>query len=467
MGVILTEFDNTLEKSEIIMSLESSSKEESGEDYHVTNMTDKLQTLVFGIQTPIIMINNTVVDFGLVRNFKLSSKSILPTLSLTVEDRYELIKNIDKPGVDNEIRIQILPKFDDAYKKINLTFYVSKMKVYGKLVELTGTYKLSPLTSTQFKSFGEIDTYNLFKTIAEETKLGFASNITEMDDKRYIYCDFKSYLSILSSEISYSNSTVHVLDWWIDFWDNIVLADIKERYNTVDPDEDLQIWVTGQIYDTSESTTIEPTQTTAVITNYPGLSGSELFFSDYKINSNPSLNLAGSDTVYGIYEDVKGDYEDHLVQFEEVNKDIFVSYKYEGETYGGYNYLLANCLRSAFFRKINLESITVTMDTPVLALMRGHKLNLIRYVNDDNVENRLKVLEEHGLVNRNIESNISLEKYELTEEEKLNGGNFNVDKTVSAQYLINAIDIVYENNKWKYILTLIKPANKQSFINKN
>ena len=88
------------------------------------------------------------------------------------------------------------------------------------------------------------------------------------------------------------------------------------------------------------------------------------------------------------------------------------------------------------------------MDTPVLALMRGHKLNLIRYVNDDNVENRLKVLEEHGLVNRNIESNIPLENYELTEEEKLNGGNFIVDRTVSAQYLINAIDIVYENNKW-------------------
>jgi L-2-hydroxyglutarate oxidase LhgO len=64
MGIILTEFDNTLVKSKIEMPLMSSSAAEAGEEYHDMHMTDKAQTSVFGIHVPIIMINNTIVDFG-------------------------------------------------------------------------------------------------------------------------------------------------------------------------------------------------------------------------------------------------------------------------------------------------------------------------------------------------------------------------------------------------------------------
>ena len=60
MSIITLELDNTLEKSSIIMPLMSSSQKEGGENYNDTNMTDKAQTSVFGIQTPLIMINNTI-----------------------------------------------------------------------------------------------------------------------------------------------------------------------------------------------------------------------------------------------------------------------------------------------------------------------------------------------------------------------------------------------------------------------
>lgn len=459
MGVILKEFDDTLEKTEIIMPLLSSSQDEAGDDYQ-NEKTDKSQTATFGIQTPLIMINKTVIDFDAVLDFSITSNGQLPNLTLTVEDKFELMANLDKPGKDNEVRIQILPKFDEAYKKINLTFFITDINVNGTIVSLSGVYKLSSLTSSQYKTFGEIDTYNLFRKIAQDTKLGFASNVTTLSDNRFVYCDNKSLLDIMSSEIEISNSTEHILDWWIDFWDNVNLADIKERYNTIDNDEDLQVWVTGQCTDITVNQEVSPTQVVAVINNHPSMSSSELFVSDYAAITMPGGAVnEGSDTVYSVYEDNESDYNDYFVQDGDIKKDIFIHYEYLGENYGPYNYTLAKNLRSAYIRKMKSEQVKVTMKTPMLGLMRGHKVNFLRYTNNDKVENRIKVLEENGFVNRNVESNIPLSKYDIPEEERLSNGNFILDRTVSAQYLISEVEISYSENEWKYILTLVKPAS--------
>ena len=465
MGIIFKEFDDMLEKSEIITQLRSSSVEEAGEDYADSHLTDKAQTSVFGIQVPLIMINKTVIDFDCVRFFSLQSTHTLPELSLTVEDRFELINNIDKPYTDNEVRIQILPKFENAYKKINLTFYINSINVNGSLISISGTYKLPELTSSQFKTFGEIDTYSLFKKVAQDTKLGFATNITELSDNRYVYCNNKSLLDILNYEIEYSNSTEHILDWWIDYWDNINLADVKERYNTVDSDEELKIWVLGQTNEVTVNNTVEPTQVVAVINNHPANTSSELFVSSYKnILSTGSSISVGTDVVYGVYEDNKSEYIDYLVQDGDIKHDIFLKYNYMGEAYGDYNYILANCLRRSYLKKMNLESIKVTMPTPVIALMRGHKVNFLRYENNDIVENKLKSLEEAGLVDRNVESNIPLSKYDITDDNYTANGNFRLDRTVSGQYLINGVEIIYSDNKWEYTLTMIKPASTRAAI---
>ena len=465
MGIIFKEFDDMLEKSEIITQLRSSSVEEAGEDYADSHLTDKAQTSVFGIQVPLIMINKTVIDFDCVRFFSLQSTHTLPELSLTVEDRFELINNIDKPYTDNEVRIQILPKFENAYKKINLTFYINSINVNGSLISISGTYKLPELTSSQFKTFGEIDTYSLFKKVAQDTKLGFATNITELSDNRYVYCNNKSLLDILNYEIEYSNSTEHILDWWIDYWDNINLADVKERYNTVDSDEELKIWVLVQTNEVTVNNTVEPTQVVAVINNYPANTSSELFVSSYKnILSTGSSISVGTDVVYGVYEDNKSEYIDYLVQDGDIKHDIFLKYNYMGEAYGDYNYILANCLRRSYLKKMNLESIKVTMPTPVIALMRGHKVNFLRYENNDIVENKLKSLEEAGLVDRNVESNIPLSKYDITDDNYTANGNFRLDRTVSGQYLINGVEIIYSDNKWEYTLTMIKPASTRAAI---
>ena len=466
MSVITVEFDNTLEKSPIVMPLISSSVTEAGDTYTNTNMTDKMQTSIFGIQVPLIMINNTIVDFDAIYYFNLKSKGCLPELVMTVEDRYEIINNIDKPGCDNEVRVQILPKFEDAYKKVNLTFFISSMQVNGKLLRLTCSYKSPALMASQYKTFGECDTYDIFKSAAQQTQLGFATNITECDDFRYAYCDNKSLFELLNDEINYANATEHIMDWWVDLWDNINLVDVKDRYESVDSDEDIKIWVTGQSCEITNEGVITPEQMPAVISNFPGIGASELFVKKYVINTKSGINMsAGTDKVFGVYEDVKLEYSDTLVQDGDIRKDIFIKYDYLGESYGEYNYMLAKKLRASFLNKMNSETIMVTLQTPLLALMRGHKVNFIRYVNDDAVENKMRVLEEAGLIDRNIESNIPLSQYDAMQN--YGSGRFTLDRTASGQYLITGIELIYNNREWDYVLTLTKPASTKANIIKN
>ena len=96
--------------------------------------------------------------------------------------------------------------------------------------------------------------------------------------------------------------------------------------------------------------------------------------------------------------------------------------------------------------------------------MRGHKLNYIRYINNDMVENKMAKLEEAGVLNRNIESNIPLDIYEIKDQS--GNGSFKVDKTVSGQYLILGVEINFINNSWEYKLNLFRPSsNNISLLN--
>lgn len=458
MGQIVVEFDNTLEKSDIIVPIMSVSEYEGSNEDTSSGYTDKSQLSVIGIQVPLIMINNTIINFDSISYFSLKSNGPLPTLIMSVEDRYGLIGNIDKPKHDNEVRIQVLPRFENAYKKINLAFYITNINVSGKYVRLTCTYKLSKLTSSKYTALGELNTYNLFKDAATDTGLGFATNIAEGSDNRYIYCDNKSWFELLNEEIQYSGTENQVLDWWVDFWDNINLADIYERYNAVDSDDDISIWVTGQIDEVQKDIDISCINIPAVLNDHPGNERSELFVTDYVIYNNPGAQVSkGSDKVYGVYEDDRDEYLDHLVQDGDVKEDIYTKYYYLGETYGEYNYLLQKELRNTFLQKVNSESIKITLKSPLLGIMRGHKVNFIHYVNNSLIEDKISVLEEQGAIDRNVESNISLSDYEFTAD--YDGGYFKIDRTISGQYLVTSMDLTYENNGWKYILTLNRPAD--------
>lgn len=466
MALIQVKFDNTLKQSEIRIPLTNSSKQEAEEAY-VDNKPEVQQTSIYGIQAPLIMINSIVVDFTDVISFELKSTSILPEVNLIVRDRYKLSSILDTPGVDNELRIQILPKFEDKYKKINLTFYITNMKIKNGEISIVGKYKIPQFVSSNIKSFGEVSTYELFQTVAQETGLGFATNVEDAQDKKYVYCPNKSYVDILAEELKRSCTDLQIYDYWIDWWNNMVLADIFERYNAIDKDEDMQIWISGQQKEVAEGAEALPMKTVATFHNNPAQKTTELFVTDYRICNSPGMQMyEGTDRVYSIYETSKSEYMDHLIQDGDTKKDIFAKYEYLGEVYGEHNYLLSKKIYDTFQQKIQSnEVVEIDLRTPLLGIMRGNRVNFFWYINDSKTENVQKSLQEAGCVEPNPQTNIPSDN-EALDETPNSDGEFTIDKSISGQYLVTKCNMKFKEGQWRYTVTLSRPTSaKPQLIN--
>lgn len=468
MSQILVKSDPKLTKPEIVLPLTNSSKKEMGEEY-IKNQEEIQQTSIYGIVSPLIQINNITINFDEVQAFELSSIGVVPTVRIVCVNKNNFLSTLDRPDNDNELIVQIIPPFDNAYKKINLVFYINKIKNLGGNIEVSGIYKSPELFETQFECFGKINTYSLFNKVSNDTNLGFASNVVENDeDSRYIYCNNVNYKTLLSREAISKNDRC-IYDWWVDFWDYINLVDIYDRYTTIDVGEDMDIWISMQRSDITEGVEQIPHKVKAEINNHPISKTGDLYAETYKTYNKPGKNVyEGSDKVYSIYAMDDSDYTDHLIQDGDIKKDIYKHYEYLGEVYGEYNYLLSQVEREAFMQKINTTSIEVTLNHPVISLYRGRKVDFIWYINDSRYSENISALKDQGVINSEPVSNIPLNDnpggtYESNYKHK--DGEFIIDKSVSGQYLITKYVLKYLGGHWKTILTLNRPPINNKILN--
>ena len=237
MALIEVKFDPTIDQKDIKIPLVYSSESEGGKNY-TNNKTESLQTKLYGIVYPLISIDDFIIDYGDILSFSLKSKDVLPTLKVTVRDKYGLMEYFDTGGRDNEVNVQIIPRFNDTYKKISLSFFITSKKIQGDSIILTCTYKNKDLLSSQFKALGELSTYETFEQIAKETKLGFASNTqSPQPDNRWMYCNYISYLDLMDREVQMGGDETNIFDYWIDFWNNINYVNMFDRYNNKDKEK--------------------------------------------------------------------------------------------------------------------------------------------------------------------------------------------------------------------------------------
>ncbi len=451
MSVITVNFDNELEFKDIVTPLMGPQDSEVGENNG--NMFDTAQTMIQGVCVPILSVCGIVFGIEHIISLTLYNNDHLPSLRAVIDDREQLLGNISFPGRDNEIRLQILPPFENAYKKINLNFFIDSIKVNGSEVLVTGKYKVNELYNSRLECMGEMNTYDLFEYIAHQCKIGFASNCESSDiDKRYIYANNVSYNYLMNKQIKLSGSADRVYDYWIDLWNNINLADIKERYTSQDPDEEMQVWVqSGWQVHTQKDDPLKPIQQLALLNNNPNET-SPLHVRSYKIITNTGNSTSvGTDQVYTYYKN--GEIVDTLVQDSAVKKDVFLKYVYLGENIGDFDYLIAENVRKSFLNIMNCSQLEVTLDFPCLALMRGHQCKFIWYENNLSTKNDTKLLED-------VDTNIELPN--RTEEEINETDSFIINKQISGQYLIVGVVINYERGNWTQKLTLVRPQDKQN-----
>lgn len=445
MAQITVKYDPTLQIEKIEDLMYATDKEEQQDD----RQAEVQQTKITGILTPLVKINNIVLLWDKITRFELSSTRFLPELAFTFKDDLGFTKSLDQPGNDNLVLVQILPPFDEAYKKINLRFFIENIKITGDKVTVSCKYNVPALYQYKLEALGKLSTYDYLDKVATDCGLGYASNLDGTEDEKYIYIRNTNYLRSVEHEICLSGSDTCILDSWIDFHNYLILCDVYERYNALE--SELKIWtMPSSIPNTESNDPVKPRQEDAIITNAIALRNSQLFVGDYTVKNNSGSSIRnGTDKVLESYYMRNNESSSMLIQDGDIKKDTFVKSVYMGEIFGDYDYFSAEVCRKAYLQKINSNTIEVALSSPLLGLERGQRVNF-RWYEANEVIQTIKDKNQ-------IETNIPYTDDETNDRERMT-----LNKQVSGQYLIIGTTIRFNgfSNGWKYILTLSRPANQ-------
>lgn len=454
--------DPQIKLEPIVHALRQPSEEEAGEA--PGNASEIQQTKVFGLIVPILALNGVAVDFQDVEIFELDYTGKLPRIKTSFRDRGNILNNFGNPGNDNELRVQILPPFDDTYKKIDLAFVCTSVRIVNGTVEVEGEYKLQKFSDAQFKALGQITTYDLFDKVSTETGLGFATNSKATEDARFIQCQFESYKDVIDREMEKSGSSeTHVYDWWIDVWNNLILCDLYDRINSEDPEEDMMIWVAENTDAASTNDEPEAVQTLSLFSNHPVREHSDLYIYDYDVQNAPASSTRGNSLTMSIYEENKHEWIDHHITNGDIKKNVFERYEYLGEVYGDYNYLLAEQARDIYLRKIKSEVIVLHAIKPQLGIMRGDQLRFVWYDTDMSNAMNQDNLEEAGAIKSSEQLSAILGWVKDWDFSKSIPDNpMRINMQYSGQYTCIGQYITYsKTDQWNCWLYLSRPAEKR------
>jgi len=448
MAQITVKYDPTLEIEEIQELMYATTKEQDQDNKE----GEVSQTKITGIISPLIKVNHINIMWSQITRFELRSTDLLPTLNFSFIDDMGFVKSLDQPDGDNLVLVQILPPFENAYKKINMRFYIDSVTINGNKVSISAIYNVQKLYQYQLRAFGKISTYDYFDKIAKDCELGLASNIDGTTDEHYVYMNNRTYAQSMSRELAVSGNETCILDSWIDFHNYLIICDMYERYNAID--KDLKVWTSSLVQDTAANADIEPRQEDAILSNAIAVRNSQLYVKDYKTVCHSGNNTYfGTDRILECYNIADQESKSTLIQDGDVKNDLFVKTIYRGELFGDYDYFLQEDCHKTYMKKINSDYIEVSLQTPLLGLERGQRVDFRWY----DVNPAIKAVKD----TKEIETNIPTE--DQTEEDDDQDG-WTLNKQVSGQYLIIGVIVKFKGiaGGWQYTLQLARPADKKN-----
>jgi hypothetical protein len=459
MAEITVKFDPTVDIEEIKMALITSTPEEEPDNFEGGEYQ---QTKVEGIAAPMVRLNNLAIMSDQVIRMTLTDSPI-PRVDIDIDDTFGLSRVLDSPQSDNLMVIQVIPPFDNGYKKINLRFYITDYRIVGSTIRVHGEYNVPGQHDIVLESFGKKTTYEFVEEVAKRLQLGLASNIDGTDDSRYIYCPSKELFSVVSKEVPFGGNDTQLLDWWVDWWNYVNLVDIYDRYNSTDPIPKIWTMTTNGV-ELNESNSTEPVEVDAVITNHPSMNGTPLHIDRYEIESNTSSNLLnGTDKTIETYSMLDLNSETTDVMDGDIHNDIFKKYEYCGEVFGEHNYLVQDMLQKSFLQKMNSQKITVELNRPQFGLVRGARVSLNWYECSDFVGHTIEEENEDISTNSDEIDNTNSNSPDTNETGEATDNSWILNKTVSGQYYIVDSILKYDHSggmmNWRHNLILSRPAS--------
>lgn len=221
-----------LEKETIVLDELSVVDEMNAGDSSSVNASQSREEIDIGYGLPLIKINSYVVKN--LKFFRLDLSNKIPDLifRFTTEDETFLYTSFPKDG---DIVCLYIRSTSELYKPIRMDLLVTEVINSFPMLEdeIGGEDNRANATSTTFtikaqmripgiyqhqsKSYKDLTSFEVLRSVAKDLGLGFASNESGTDDKMSWICPNKTFYKFIDDVANSSwKGEEDFFDWWID-----------------------------------------------------------------------------------------------------------------------------------------------------------------------------------------------------------------------------------------------------------
>ena len=170
------------------------------------------------------------MQLNYIDKFVLSSSGFLPTISIVFIDSYGFFDNLRFANDDDRVRV-FLDSKNTLIRPIFLEFKIIKFNnLGGGKFGIEGSLNINKMYTTNIESFSQQTSYEVLKSVAESTGLGFSTNISNTDDQMTWVNPGERGMDFCKSVVQRSYRSDQSFMWgFVDFYYNLNFVDIEAQ----------------------------------------------------------------------------------------------------------------------------------------------------------------------------------------------------------------------------------------------
>lgn len=443
----------------------------------------------------VVSINNYIFSDDDIRSFTLRCDVTIPTLDITIIDGVGLFSTDTYPRDGDVINFRLASKNNDTYKDIRIDFDIirvtspntnaTKESMAGQKYSFNCKMKIPGINAHNCKSYGKGTSLDHIELIANDLKLGLATNIDDAADEMNLVLAFNSTGDTLADLVKHSYVSEDSFQTYsIDPYYYVNYVDLNQLLNAEGAFEDSLATFDIDMGD-QPSTTDQGTldgdkiESPLILTNHDAHSGTSLHISSYSLKNSAGSKLKknGYKRILQYYEN---DSDEGLVSFDIVpltgtnmsdieeplkgrrdEKERYteeIKHKYVGRRHADpetsnthLNYEFAMIHNSQNLDELGKMTLEIELDTYNLAIHRWQKIPIIIFQSSETKIGADRVVKES-------KKEKGFDTLVPEEEEIPHPGKLVKDEFLSGYYVVGGIQYFFKSGEYtvKQRLTLLR-----------
>lgn len=261
-----------------------------GGDYHSAGL---------GGMVPLIKINGYTFKEDDIDSFTLKLTGKYPEITGTIIDRRDVFTVAQYPRDGDVLSLRITMDYSETYKDIRMDFHILEFTGFpastdekqqgGATYKVRAIAKLPEFYTDVCKSYGQGNSYDHIIKIAEDLKLGVATNVDATDDMMNRICAFQTKFELLEQTVLHSYVSDDTFQTYaIDPYYYVNFVDVQKVF---DAEEEVEMdeLITADSFrerkgDPSEGAASEKAQ--LILTNHHNMEATNTYITKFNLVNN-------------------------------------------------------------------------------------------------------------------------------------------------------------------------------------